>query len=72
VPQRLPNWQKGLSKKRWIVGCKRCYVLNHLGLIVDWDVDTANVCDGRAFHDIVERNEPYMALFSDEGFAKKG
>lgn len=63
--------KKGLSNKRWIVGCKLCYVLNHLGLIVDWDVDTANVYDGSAFQDIVERNEPYMALFSDEGFVKK-
>ncbi len=63
--------KKGLSNKRWIVGCKLCYVINHLGLIVDWDVDTANVYDGTAFQDIVERHEPYMILFSDEGFAKK-
>ena len=63
--------KKGLSNKRWIVGCKLCYVINHLGLIVDWDVDTANVYDGTAFQDIVERHEPYMILFSDEGFEKK-
>ena len=63
--------KKGLSNKRWIVGCKLCYVINHLGLIVDWDVDTANVYDGSAFQDIVERNEPYMVLFADEGFVKK-
>jgi hypothetical protein len=63
--------KKGLSNKRWIVGCKLCFVINHLGLIVDWDVDTANVYDGSAFQDIVDRNEPYMALFSDEGFVKK-
>lgn len=62
--------KKGLSNKRWIVGCKLCYVINHLGLIVDWDVDTANVWDGTAFQDIVDRNEAYMALFSDEGFEK--
>lgn len=62
--------RKGLSNKRWIVGCKLCYVINHLGLIVDWDVDTANVWDGTAFQDIVDRNEAYMALFSDEGFEK--
>jgi hypothetical protein len=63
--------KKGLSNKRWIVGGKLCYVLNHLGLIVDWDVDTANVHDGTAFQEIIERNEPHMVLFSDEGFAKK-
>lgn len=63
--------KKGLSNKRWIVGCKLCYGINHLGLIVDWDVATANVYDGTAFQEIVDRNEPYMALFSDESFEKK-
>ena len=63
--------KKGLSNKRWIVGCKLCYVLNHLGLIVDWDVDTANVHDGSAFQDIVEEHQPFMALFADSGFVKK-
>lgn len=63
--------KKGLSNMRWIVGCKLCYVINHLGLIVDWDVDTANVYDGTAFQDIVDRNQEYMALFADEGFEKK-
>jgi hypothetical protein len=62
--------KKGLSNKRWIVGCKLCYVINHLGQIVDWDVDTANVYDGSAFQDIVERNDD-MVLFADEGFTKK-
>jgi Transposase DDE domain len=63
--------KKGSSNKRWIVGVKLCYVLNHLGLIVDWDVDTANVYDGSAFQDLVERNQEAMALFSDTGFEKK-
>jgi hypothetical protein len=63
--------KKGLSNKRWIVGAKMCYVINHLGLIVDWDVDTANVYDGSAFQDIVDRNAPFMVIFSDEGFQKK-
>ena len=63
--------KKGLSNKRWIVGCKLCYVLNHLGLIVDWDVDTANVHDGSAFQDIVEAHQPFMALFADSAFGKK-
>ena len=41
--------KKRLSNRRWIVGGKLFFVLNHLGLIVDWDVDTANVYDGSAF-----------------------
>ena len=63
--------RKGLSNKRWIVGGKLCYVINHLGLIVDWDADTANVYDGTAFQNLVDRNVDYMALFADEGFEKK-
>jgi len=62
--------KKGLSNKRWIVGVKLCYVLNHLGLIVDWDVETANVYGGTAFQDLVDRNQEFMALFMDEDFEK--
>jgi hypothetical protein len=62
--------KKGLSNKRWIVGAKLCYVINHLGLIVDWDVCTANVYDGTAFQDLVDQNQAFMAMFSDEGFEK--
>jgi hypothetical protein len=39
-------------------------------LIVDGDVDTANVYDGTAFQEIIERNQPLMVLFSDAGFEK--
>jgi len=63
--------KKGLSNKRWIVGGKLCFVLNHIGLITDWDVDTANVYDGSAFQEIAERNAEKMVVFSDEGFVKK-
>lgn len=63
--------KKGLSNRRWIVGGKLCFVLNHLGLIVDWDADTANVYDGSAFQQIAERNAARMVLFSDEGFVKQ-
>ena len=63
--------KKGLSNKRWIVGGKLCFVLNHIGLVVDWDVDTANVYDGTAFQDIAERNAENMVVFVDEGFVKK-
>jgi hypothetical protein len=63
--------KKGLSNQRWIIGGKLCFVLNHLGLVVDWDVDTANVYDGSAFQEIAERNADQMVLFSDEGFVKQ-
>jgi hypothetical protein len=60
-----------LSNQRWIVGGKLGFVLNNLGLVVDWAVDTANVYDGTAFQELVNRHEPYMALFADAGFAKQ-
>jgi hypothetical protein len=41
--------KRGLSNRRWIVGGKLCFVLDHLGQTVDWDCDTANVYDGSAF-----------------------
>jgi hypothetical protein len=57
--------RKGASNQRWIVGGKLCFVLNHLGPIVDWECDRANVYDGANFQDVVERQ-------ADDGFAKKG
>ncbi len=64
--------KKGKSNKRWIVGGKLCFLLNHLGLIVDWDCDAANVYDGSAFQDIVDNVIGKMIVFSDTGFEKKG
>lgn len=63
--------RKGISNHRWIVGGKLCYVLNHLGLIVSWDCDTANVHDGTAFQHLVEAQADVMVIFADTGFAKK-
>lgn len=63
--------RKGLSNQRWIVGGKLCFILNHLGLIVDWDVDTANVYDGTAFQEVVNQHVLHMVIFADEGFVKK-
>lgn len=63
--------KKGMSNKRWIVGGKLCFILNSIGLIVDWDMDTANVYDGSAFQEVTERNAKKMAIFADEGFVKK-
>jgi hypothetical protein len=63
--------KKGKSNKRWIVGGKLCYLLNHLGLVVSWACDTANVYDGSAFQHLVDHMADKMFIFSDTGFAKK-
>lgn len=62
--------KKGKSNKRWIVGGKLCFLLNHLGLIVSWDCDTANVYDGSAFQHLVDDVNDQMIVFSDTGFEK--
>ncbi len=64
--------KKGLSNKRWIVGGKLCLLLNNIGLIVDWEVDTANVYEGTAFQHLADDVAEEMLVFSDTGFAKKG
>jgi len=62
--------KKGISNHRWIVGGKLCYLLNHLGLIVAWDCDTAEVYDGAAFQQLVDDVADEMVVFSDTGFRK--
>lgn len=62
--------KKGISNHRWIVGGKLCYLLNHLGLIVDWQCDTANVHDGSAFQSLVDDVADEMVVFADMNFAK--
>ncbi len=62
--------KKGISNQRWIVGGKLCVLVNHLGLIVDWDCATANVYDGSHFQHIVDNVSDQMVVFADEGFAK--
>jgi hypothetical protein len=62
--------RKGKSNWRWIVGGKLCLLLNHLGLIVGWDVDTANVYDGSAFQELVDSVADVMLVFSDTAFEK--
>ncbi|HGJ66465.1 TPA: transposase [bacterium] len=64
--------KKGISNHRWIFGGKLCYLLNHLGLIVSWDCDNANVYDGVAFQHLVDDVKEQMVVFSDTGFEKKG
>ncbi len=63
--------RKGKSNWRWIVGGKVCILLNHLGLIVDWACDTANVYDGSAFQELVDGVADTMLVLSDTAFEKK-
>lgn len=63
--------RKGISNHRWIVGGKLCFVINHLGQVVDWDCDTANVHDGSSFQHLVDKFRHDMVIFSDTGFEKK-
>ncbi len=65
--------RKGKSNWRWIVGGKLCVLLNHLGLVVGWACDTANVHDGSpaAFQALVDNVADQMLVFSDIGFEKK-
>jgi hypothetical protein len=62
--------KKGKSNTRWIVGGKLCFVLNHLGLVVAWECDTANVHDGSAFQQLVDQFNEIMVIFADTGFRK--
>lgn len=62
--------KKGKSNHRWIIGGKLCFVINHLGQIVDWDCDTANVYDGSAFQRLVDKFKDEMVIFSDTGWDK--
>jgi hypothetical protein len=62
--------RKGKSNSRWIVGGKLCLLQNHLGLIIDWDCDTANVYDGSAFQHVVDGVADKSVVFADTGFAK--
>ena len=63
--------KKGKSNSRWIVGGKLCVLVNHLGLVVNWACDTANVYDGSAFQHLVDSVADQMVVFSDEGFDRQ-
>jgi hypothetical protein len=69
---RSPNQigKKGKSNHRWIVGGKLAVVLNHVGLIVDWDCDTANVYDA-TFQPLVAQFVDVMVVLTDTGFHSK-
>lgn len=62
--------KKGKSNHRWIVGVKVCPILNKFGLVVDWEVATANVCDNY-FQPLLKKYEDKMIIFADGNFKKK-
>jgi hypothetical protein len=62
--------RKGLANHRWIVGAKRCSVLNHLGLPVTWACGGANLPD-TAFHELIAGFDGEMGILGDSGFHAK-
>lgn len=67
---RSPNQlgAKGLSNHRWIVGVKVTVVLNAVGQIVDWELDTANVADNSFAPWLGEQP---AAVYTDQGFHRR-
>ena len=67
-PQQIGK--KGLSNHRWIVGGKRCLLLNQWGLVADWGANTANVSD-TVFQGLIRAVEYQMIVLGDTGFHAK-
>jgi len=63
-PQQIGR--KGVSNHRWIVGGKRCLLLNQWGLIVGWACATANVAD-HTFQWLSRQVDGRMIVLSDTG-----
>jgi hypothetical protein len=64
-PQQIGR--KGLSNHRWIVGGKRCLLLNQYGLVVGWDCATAHVAD-HTLQGLIRQVDGRMIVLSDTGF----
>ena len=61
--------KKGKSNHRWIVGVKLCLVLDHLGRVMDWAVDTANVYDA-TFQPLIKRYQKTMLILEDNAYSR--
>jgi hypothetical protein len=61
---------KGLSNHRWIIGAKLGVVLNHLGLVVAWDCNQANVSDTE-FRPLIAQFQDEMVVLTDTAFHGK-
>lgn len=59
--------RKGLSNHRWIVGNKRCLLINQWGGIVGWLGAPAHIHD-TLFHPLIEKFQDRMVLLADTGF----
>jgi hypothetical protein len=63
--------RKGRSNHRWIVGGKFALVLNKLGLVCDWDIETTNTPDTVFQDSLVKQYEGRMIVFTDTHFRKR-
>lgn len=66
---RTPNQlgSKGTSNRRWMVGAKFGFVLNHLGLFTAWDCNQAHVAD-QDFRPLVAQFADQMVVCADSSF----
>jgi hypothetical protein len=62
--------RKGLSNHRWIVGGKLAFVLNHVGRVIAWNCDTANVHDS-TFQPMVAQFAEQSVILVDSNFKAK-
>jgi hypothetical protein len=63
--------RKGISNHRWIVGGRLAVVLNNLGLVCDWDFETANTPDNVFQDSLIKQYEGRMIVFTDTHFHKQ-
>lgn len=63
--------KNGKSNRRWIVGVKRCWIVNQDGRVVDWQWATANECDN-CFLPLLERYAGQTITLSDLGWNERG
>jgi hypothetical protein len=64
-PQQIGR--KGLSNHRWMVGGKRCLLLNPYGLVVGWACSTATVAE-HTFQWLIRQVDGRMIVLSDTAF----
>ena len=68
---KQPLGKKGKSNRRWIVGIKLCWLVNHRGEVVAWDWNSANVHD-QTFRPVAHQFDEETIVLSDFGFKKAG
>jgi hypothetical protein len=58
--------KQGQSNHRWLVSGKRCFIVNHWGVICAWDCATANVHDPH-FQPLIAQFNTLMIVLTDTG-----